>query len=573
MIYFRCKKQGKSTRNALPEDVAAKGGNQMNVMTLLQLMGGLGLFLYGINAMGDGLEQAAGNRMKKLLEALTKNRFLGMLTGLLVTAVIQSSSATTVMVVGFVNAGLLQLSQAIGVIMGANIGTTVTSLMLSIDLDFSMIFCAIGAVCLLLGNRAGLQNLGQIMLGLGMLFVGMDTMSAAMAPLRDWEGFRQMMAAASNPIVGVLVGAVVTAVVQSSSASVGILQAVAATGAISLQGCMYILFGQNIGTCITALMASVGTNRTAKRAAVVHLLFNMIGTVVFTILTLLLPLADWVVAIAGDNQRFQIAVIHIIFNVTMTLLLLPCAPLLERMACSIVHGEDKQLEPMRLKHFDTRLFSAPPVAVQQLFKEVHRMADIVTENYRFAMDYFFDPSGKDLGDFEHREEVVDYLNAEITQHLIEVKGLHLTVADNHLAGSLFHVVNDLERIGDHCENIIAIANGRAKEKTGFSAKAIAEIQQLADMVMTMLVKSISIVKAQVTDVEVIGEVIELEARVDDMSEQLAAHHVDRVKNKKCTPKNGMLYLDMMNNLERIADHADNLAASVEKKNDTNTLLW
>ncbi|MBR4069368.1 MAG: Na/Pi cotransporter family protein [Clostridia bacterium] len=545
----------------------------MNVMTLLQLMGGLGLFLYGINAMGDGLEQAAGNRMKKLLEALTKNRFLGMLTGLLVTAVIQSSSATTVMVVGFVNAGLLQLSQAIGVIMGANIGTTVTSLMLSIDLDFSMIFCAIGAVCLLLGNRAGLQNLGQIMLGLGMLFVGMDTMSAAMAPLRDWEGFRQMMAAASNPIVGVLVGAVVTAVVQSSSASVGILQAVAATGAISLQGCMYILFGQNIGTCITALMASVGTNRTAKRAAVVHLLFNMIGTVVFTILTLLLPLADWVVAIAGDNQRFQIAVIHIIFNVTMTLLLLPCAPLLERMACSIVHGEDKQLEPMRLKHFDTRLFSAPPVAVQQLFKEVHRMADIVTENYRFAMDYFFDPSGKDLGDFEHREEVVDYLNAEITQHLIEVKGLHLTVADNHLAGSLFHVVNDLERIGDHCENIIAIANGRAKEKTGFSAKAIAEIQQLADMVMTMLVKSISIVKAQVTDVEVIGEVIELEARVDDMSEQLAAHHVDRVKNKKCTPKNGMLYLDMMNNLERIADHADNLAASVEKKNDTNTLLW
>lgn len=545
----------------------------MNVMTLLQLMGGLGLFLYGINAMGDGLEQAAGNRMKKLLEALTKNRFLGMLTGILVTAVIQSSSATTVMVVGFVNAGLLQLSQAIGVIMGANIGTTVTSLMLSVDLDFSMIFCAIGAVCLLLGNKAGVKNLGQIMLGLGMLFVGMDTMSAAMEPLRDWEGFRQMMAAATNPIVGILVGAVVTAVVQSSSASVGILQAVAATGAISLQASMYILFGQNIGTCITALMASVGTNRTAKRAAVVHLLFNVIGSVVFTILTFLLPLADWVVMIAGDNQRFQIAVIHIIFNVTMTLLLLPCAPLLEKMACAIVHGEDKQLEPMRLKHFDTRLFSAPPVAVQQLFKEVHRMADIVIENFRFAMDYFFDPEGKDLADFEHHEEVVDYLNAEITQYLIEVKGLHLSGADNHLAGSLFHVVNDLERIGDHCENIIAIANNRNKEKNGFSAKAIAEIQQLADMVQTMLVKSISIVKAQVTDVEIIGEVIELEARVDDMSEQLAAHHVDRVKNKKCTPKNGMLYLDMMNNLERIADHADNLAASVEKKDETNTLLW
>ena len=544
----------------------------MNVMTLLQLMGGLGLFLYGINAMGDGLEQAAGNRMKKLLEALTKNRFLGMLTGILVTAVIQSSSATTVMVVGFVNAGLLQLSQAIGVIMGANIGTTVTSLMLSIDLDFSMIFCAIGAICLLAGNKAGLKNLGQIMLGLGMLFVGMDTMSAAMTPLRDWEGFRNMMAAATNPIVGVLVGALVTAVVQSSSASVGILQAVAATGAISLQGSMYILFGQNIGTCVTALMASVGTNQTAKRAAVVHLLFNCIGTVVFTLLTMFLPMADWVQMLAGDNQRFQIALIHIIFNVTMTVLLLPAANLLEKLACLIVSGEDKQLEPMRLRHFDTRLFSAPPVAVQQLFKEVHRMADIVLDNFRFAMDYFFDPKGKELADFNHHEEVIDYLNAEITQHLIEVKGLHLNTDDNHLAGSLFHVVNDLERIGDHCENIIDIATARAKEKVAFSAKANAEIQQLADMVITMLTKSISIVKAQITDMEVIGEVIELESKVDDMSEQLAAHHVDRVKNKKCTPKNGMLYLDMMNNLERIADHADNLAGSVEKK-ETNTLLW
>ena len=544
----------------------------MNVMTLLQLMGGLGLFLYGINAMGDGLEQAAGNRMKKLLEALTKNRILGMLTGLLVTAVIQSSSATTVMVVGFVNAGLLQLSQAIGVIMGANIGTTVTSLMLSIDLDFSMIFCAIGAICLLAGNKSGLKNLGQIMLGLGMLFVGMDTMSAAMTPLRDWEGFRNMMAAASNPIVGVLVGALVTAVVQSSSASVGILQAVAATGAISLQGSMYILFGQNIGTCVTALMASVGTSQTAKRAAIVHLLFNCIGTLVFMLITFFLPLADWVQAMAGDNQRFQIALIHIIFNVTMTVLLLPAASLLEKLACLIIRSDDKQLEPMRLCHFDTRLFSAPPVAVQQLFKEVHRMADIVIDNFRFAMDYFFEPKGKELADFTHHEEVIDYLNAEITQHLIEVKGLHLNDGDNRLAGSLFHVVNDLERIGDHCENIIDIANARMKEKTGFSNKAIAEIQQLADMVITMLLKSISIVKAQITDMEAIGEVIELESKVDDLSEQLAAHHVDRVKNKKCTPKNGMLYLDMMNNLERIADHADNLAGSVEKK-ETNTLLW
>ena len=545
----------------------------MEVTTVFSLLGGLGLFLFGIKTMGDGLEQAAGSKMKRLLEALTRNKFTAVLVGLLVTAVIQSSSATTVMVVGFVNAGLLSLSKAIGVIMGANIGTTVTSLMLSVKLNFGILFTAVGAICQLAGNRSSFKLLGQIMMGLGILFVGMDAMTAAMEPLRDWQGFRDMMELAKNPLVGVLVGAGVTALLQSSSASVGILQALAATGAISLQASLFILFGQNIGTCVTALLASVGANRTAKRAAVVHLLFNVIGAALFIVLALVLPLASWIETLAGANLRLQIAFAHIIFNVVTTLLLLPISGLLEKLAYLVVRGEDKQQEPMRLEYFDARLFSTPPVAVQQLFREVQRMADIVAVNYRFAMQYYFAPKDLAVDEFDNREQVIDYLNAEITQNLIELKGLNLRADDIRLVGSLFHVVNDLERIGDHSMNIVEIGSARKKEKLRFSGKAEREIEELSSIVTSMLDKSIHIVKRQITDVEIIGEVIELESQVDKLCESLADHHVDRVKNKKCTPRNGMLYLDMLNNLERIADHADNLASSVESDHRENRLLW
>lgn len=545
----------------------------MEVTTVFSLLGGLGLFLFGIKTMGDGLEQAAGSKMKRLLEALTRNKFTAVLVGLLVTAVIQSSSATTVMVVGFVNAGLLSLSKAIGVIMGANIGTTVTSLMLSVKLNFGILFTAVGAICQLAGNRSSFKLLGQIMMGLGILFVGMDAMTAAMEPLRDWQGFRDMMELAKNPLVGVLVGAGVTALLQSSSASVGILQALAATGAISLQASLFILFGQNIGTCVTALLASVGANRTAKRAAVVHLLFNVIGAALFIVLALVLPLASWIETLAGANLRLQIAFAHIIFNVVTTLLLLPISGLLEKLAYLVVRGEDKQQEPMRLEYFDARLFSTPPVAVQQLFREVQRMADIVAVNYRFAMQYYFAPKDLAVDEFDNREQVIDYLNAEITQNLIELKGLNLRADDIRLVGSLFHVVNDLERIGDHSMNIVEIGSARKKEKLRFSGKAEREIEELSGIVTSMLDKSIHIVKRQITDVEIIGEVIELESQVDKLCEALADHHVDRVKNKKCTPRNGMLYLDMLNNLERIADHADNLASSVESDHRDSRLLW
>ncbi len=534
----------------------------MNAMTVFTLLGGLGLFLFGIRAMGEGLERAAGNRMKRLLEALTKNKVLAVLVGALVTGVIQSSSATTVMVVGFVNAGLLSLSKAVGVIMGANIGTTVTSLLLSVKINFGMLFAALGAICQLAGNRSSFRLFGQIAMGLGLLFLGMDTMSAAMEPLHTWQGFRDAMALARNPLVGVLAGAVITALLQSSSASVGILQALAGAGAIGLQASLFILFGQNIGTCVTALLSSVGANRTARRAAVVHLLFNVLGTALFVVVALLLPLDRWILSLAGENLRLQIAVAHILFNVTTTLALLPVSGVLERLACLVVPGEDKLPEPIRFKYFDERLLSTPPVAVEQLFCEVRRMAEIVSENYRFAMQYYFAPKELSLDEFENREEALDFLNAEITRELIEVRGLGLSQQNVHLTGSLFHVVNDLERIGDHSMNIVEIGTARKKEKIRFSHKAEHEIEELSALVSGMLEKSIHIVDKQISDVEITGEVIALESRVDDMSQELADRHVERVKTKKCTPKNGMLYLDMLNNLERIADHANNLASSV-----------
>ena len=546
----------------------------MGWMDVLKLLAGLGLFLYGIRGMGEGLEKAAGHKMQRLLEILTKNKLTAVCVGALVTGVIQSSSATTVMVVGFVNAGLLSLSKAIGVIMGANIGTTITSLMLSVKLNFGVIFAAIGALLQLMGNRSGIKLCGQIFMGLGVLFVGMEMMTGAMEPLQEWQGFREMMLSVNNPFVGVLVGALITALLQSSAASIGILQALAAAGLIGLQGSLFVLFGQNIGTCVTAMLASIGANKTARRAAIVHLMFNVIGALLFTVITVTLPLADWIQAIAGDNIRLQIALGHVFFNIVTTLILLPLSGLMEKLSYMIIRGQDKQEEPMRLTYFDDRLFNTPPIAAKQLFREVMRMSALVKANFTFAMKCFFSPKDVPADEFENREQVIDFLNAEITAKMIELRGLTLTDRDVHLMGSLFHVVNDLERIGDHSTNIMEIATARRGEKTKFSAKAEHEVETLYGIVDQMLDQSIVIVKDQILDTAVIGKVEAFEQQVDDMCEELANHHVERIKNKKCTPKNGMLYLDMLNNLERIADHADNLATSVDAPDeDGKRLLW
>ena len=515
----------------------------MTIMNVLSLFGGLGLFLFGMQLMGEALEKAAGTRRKKLLGMVTGNRFLAMLAGITITAVVQSSSATTVMVVGFVNAGLMSLTQAVGVIMGANIGTTVTSLLLSVQIDFAAIFTFLGLILSNLPDKyRTAKQFGTITMGLGILFIGMNTMSGAMEPLRTWEGFQKAMASINNPILGVLIGAGITAVLQSSAASIGILQTLVAQGLIGLDGAIFILFGQNIGTCVTALLACAGTNSTAKRAATVHLLFNVIGTVIFVIIACCLPLASWVEMLSPGNLKLQIAIVHILFNVTTTALLLPAASWLEKLACLLIKGDGSTAEEMKLLYFDARMLKTPPIAVAQLFNEW---------------------DAKKSEELARNEDVLDYLNREITDSLVEVKGLDLSEKDTKLVGSMFHVVNDMERIGDHSQNIMESAQLKNQDEVKFSPKAVQELESLSNLVRAQMQRSLDMFKAQVTDDTLLGEVEGVEDEIDTTTEALRSHHMDRLKNHKCSAKNGMIYLDMLTNLERIGDHAENIATSAK----------
>ena len=539
----------------------------VSVMNVLSLLGGLGLFLFGMRIMGEGLEKAAGNRLKRILEIVTHNRLLAALAGVAITAVIQSSSATTVMVVGFVNANLLTLTQAVGVIMGANIGTTVTSLMLSIKIDFAAVFAFLGLILMAVNGRKhpAASQFGQVAMGLGILFVGMNTMSSAMKPLQDWQLFKDAMVSISNPVLGVLVGMVITAILQSSSASVGILQALAGEGLIPLQTSIFILFGQNIGTCVTALIACAGTSSTAKRAAVVHLLFNVIGTVLFVLIAVLFPFAELIEAMAPGNFRLQIALTHVIFNVASTAIMLPAAKWLEKIACLIIRDDGVVYEAMKLKYFDERLLNTPAIATQQLFKEVQRMGDIAMNNYAGAVALFHDWDPERAEEIRRNEEVLDFLNHEITSCLVEVKGLDLNDEDTRLIGSLFHVVNDIERVGDHSMNMMEAAETKFNEEVRFSGKAFAELEDLAERVSRQLQAGMDLFSRQSNDPAALQVVEDAEEEIDNLTEALREHHVDRLKNRKCSAKNGMLYLDLLTNLERIGDHAENIATSVDKK--------
>lgn len=543
----------------------------MDWMDVCTLFGGLGLFLFGMKLMGEGLERAAGSGLQRLLNKLTSNRLLAVLVGIGVTAVIQSSSATTVMVVGFVNAGLLSLAQAVGVIMGANIGTTVTSLMLSIKLDFGVIFASIGMMFVFFARKERIRQVGNVLMGLGILFVGMETMTTAMKPLREWEAFRTLMSGVSNPFLGVLVGAAITAIIQSSSASVGILQALADQGLVTLNGGIFILFGQNIGTCITALLASTGTTHTARRAAIVHLLFNILGSAIFIGIALAVPFADWIKTLSPDNVRLQIAFTHVVFNIGTTVILLPLAKGLEKMAWLFVRGTDPQREARRMNHFDPRLLATPPIAVSQLFKEVERMGELANRNFKLAMRCFLDADISAERQVQDTEEVLDYLNQEITTYLVEIKALDLGERDVHLVGSLFHVINDLERIGDHSINILEAAQKRVEDKIKFSSKAEQELADMNGRVSHMLDQALNVFNHQLTDEDILASIENEEQAVDDWTAALRDHHVERLKNRKCSARNGMLYLDMLTNLERIADHANNIASSVDVR--TGTSVW
>ncbi|HCC35499.1 MAG TPA: sodium-dependent phosphate transporter [Ruminococcaceae bacterium] len=543
----------------------------MSIYDILSLLGGLGLFLFGMKLMSEGLELTAGSKLQKVLKTLTSNKFMGAAVGLFITAIIQSSSATTVMVVGFVNAGLMSLAQAAGVIMGANIGTTITSVLVAINpKQIAPVAVIAGAVMVAFFKKKSVTHVGQIIVGLGILFMGLNMMSDAMVPLRDYEPFLNIMVEFSkNPFLGLLAGMLVTAIIQSSSASVAILQAFAMQGLIRIDAAVFILFGQNIGTCVTALLASVGTNKTARRAAVVHLLFNVMGTVLFIGLFFV---GEWTVVpsftevlefiVPGNNTTAQISVAHIIFNIVSTLVMLPASNLLVKLSRKIIRGEDKQIVELKPKYIDDRLLNTPAIAVAQVLREVERMSDLARENMLLAMKAFEKLDDKMINEVLQREKTINFLNHTITAFLIKLNILEQQERDAKIIGALFHIVNDLERVGDHAENITDDAKRCIDSGNKLSLSALSELKDMFNMALDVYDRAIVIFKRQKFTDKEIALIAQVEEDVDLMADHLEENHIRRLNMGECTPQAGTVFINMVSNLERFADHSTNIAYAV-----------
>lgn len=541
----------------------------MSVANILSMAGGLGLFLFGIRTMGDGLENAVGAKLKRMLEVLTGNRFLAVLVGFVVTAIIQSSTATTVMVVGFVNAGMMSLAQAVGVIMGANIGTTVTSLLIA--LNFSSVAAAsvlVGVILMLASKKTVVKNLGAIFTGFGLLFLGIDMMSDSMAPLRESAGFMNFIVTVSEsplrPLFGIILGIVMTAVLQSSSASVGVLQTLAMQGLVPLKFSVFVLFGQNIGTCLTALFSTVGAKKNSKRAAVIHLLFNLIGTGIFILIALLTPYVEWIEKLSPDPMA-QIAISHIVFNIVSTVVMFPFAKVLVKLSCLLVPGKDDSESEMHCKFIDDRLLNTPPFAVMQVSKEVARMAKLARDNFETSAHALINRSDKDLDKVMENEEIINYLNHHITSYLVKLNALDITDSDSDYIARVFHAINDIERVGDHAINLAEAAQHNIGEGLKFSDSAREELNQLCGSVVTLLERSMAAFDNQSLSDDEAKKLSDLEEHIDDLTLECQDSHIFRLNRKECNTEAGMLYLNTITDFERVGDHAINIAFLARSK--------
>ena len=541
---------------------------------IFSFIGGLGMFLYGMNIMADGLQKAAGNKMKKLLGFLTNNRLLGVLVGALVTAIIQSSSGTTVMVVGFVNAGIINLTQAVGVIMGANIGTTVTAWLVSAS-DWSTVLkpefiapliIGIGSFIILFAKSNQKKQIGEIAAGFGFLFIGLSFMSGAIEPYSDSPIFANVFRElGSNPLLGILAGAIVTAIIQSSSASVGILQTLAINGIVNWRSAVFVTLGQNIGTCVTALLSSAGANKTAKRAAVIHLLFNVAGAVIFGVLmTVVFTVAP---GFASQNiSSTQISMFHTVFNITNTLLLFPFAGLLVKLSGMIIPGEDESIADetgLALKHLDARILETPSFAVDNAIKEVVHMGEITIANVKQAITLVnkAEPKQDEIEEVLQTEKVINQLEGMITEYLVKISNLSLNETQHKTINNLFYTISDIERIGDHAENLAEFADYKRTHGFVFSEEAVEDLRTMSKSVVEGFEEAI---KARETEnIEHVRKVVELEDDVDMQEEELREKHINRLSQRKCKTEAGVVFLDIISNLERISDHAYNIAGYVK----------
>ena len=535
----------------------------MGITDILSLLGGLALFLFGMQTMSNGLEAAAGNKMKSILEKLTSNRIMGVFVGAVITAVIQSSSATTVMVVGFVNSGLMTLNQAVWIIMGANIGTTITGQLIALDIGaIAPLFAIIGVGAIMFSKSEKVHHISGIIAGLGILFIGMDMMGAAMEPLQESEAFLNLMTQFSNPLLGILVGAVFTAVIQSSSASVGILQALAATGMIPLESAVYVLFGQNIGTCITAVLASIGTKVNARRTTVIHLMFNIIGTTIFTIICMTTPYVHLVESITPGDPVAQIANAHTIFNIVTTLILLPFGNYMARAAERILPDSKKEDdEDLRLKYirpFDSSYsVGNSAIAVTQVKDEVNRMLDMVSKNIGDAFDTLIKYDEKSRQKVEEREEYIDYLNKGISEYIVSLMSGEMNADDSRKINGYYAIISNLERIGDHATNIAEYADDMKKWDLKFSDNVLDELEEMKKQCIASLknLKNADSGDAQ----KVLSQAEILEQQTDDMRDKYFKKQMQRLKKGKCKPQSGIVFSEVLTDFERMGDHALNIA--------------
>lgn len=538
----------------------------MKITDFFSLLGGLALFLYGMRMMSNGLEAAAGNKMKQILEKLTANRFLGVLVGAGITAVIQSSSATTVMVVGFVNSGMMTLKQAVWIIMGANIGTTITGQLIALDVgELAPLFAFAGVALIVFVKKQKVHHYGLIVAGLGILFIGMEMMSGAMMPLRESEAFVSLMTKFSNPVLGILAGALFTAVIQSSSASVGILQALAGSGLIGLSNAVYVLFGQNIGTCITAILAAIGTSRNAKRTTVIHLMFNLIGTAIFTVVCITTPLTELVESFTPGNVSSQIANMHTLFNIVTTLLLLPFGNYLARAAVRILpEKQDEQedvmhmefIRPMETKR-DTQI-GLSAIAVTSIKKELHRMIDMAKENVEASFTAVKAGTTADLETVQEREEYIDYLNKEISKYISKVLVNESNPRDSQYISALFKVCGNVERIGDHAMNICGYTRMIEKQGITFSKEVRIEIDEMKEVCKKALDYLGEIHHDQQEDNQDMKAIEKFEQQIDDMTDDYRKKQLIRMQNGTCSEEGCIIYSEMLTDFERIGDHILNI---------------
>ncbi|MDO5518206.1 MAG: Na/Pi cotransporter family protein [Clostridium sp.] len=526
---------------------------------IIQLMGGLGLFIYGMKLMGDGLENAAGEGLKRILEKVTSNRLLGVGIGAIVTAVIQSSSATTVMVVGFVNAGLMSLAQAAGVIMGANIGTTITAQLVAFKLDqIAPLFIFVGAALVMFAKAKKRREFGNILLGFGILFTGMSLMSGAMKPLASSPVFSDLLVAVGgNWFIGIIAGTAITALLQSSSATTGILIALASTGVIDINLALPIIFGCNIGTCVTAMLASIGTNKIAHKAALLHLIFNLVGTVVF--LPFLGLIARFVQTTSPGDVSRQIANAHTVFNIANTALLLPFTNYIIKFINKVIPDED-EVEKVGPKYIDERFLETPVIAAGQVIKETIRMANKAKKNVELSMKAFMEDDENLIKEVYENEKIINILEESITTYLVKLAKCDLSDKEKEIVASTFHVIIDIERIGDHAENIAELAIEKINRNLKYSKDAINELYEIYNTTIEALEVSINAYVNR--DIKKARSIEVIEDKIDTYQRNYRDKHIQRLYDGKCNAYAGTIFLDLVSSFERIGDHSTNIAESV-----------